>query len=426
MSAVSEAVLAQYYRNLTPKVEELPIGLDVSVDLYPPELYPESPVDVLLRGINWNGRKSAQLFSGFRGTGKSTALRQLKARLESQDAYVLLIDALEFINPTTPIDVSDFMLVVAGAFGEACGYSESFWTKAMGLFQRLNLTGLELGEGVKLQVALRTDPTFRGKFHQLMAGHITALVQEAQLYVEGVLAQLRKGDPNRQVVLIIDSLEQLRGTSANANQVAESVESLFVGFANQLHFQNLHVIYSVPPWLRVKSPGIRRLYDGYEQLPCVPVRTPSRETQPIALDLMEQVLAKRGNWQAVLGGDRGLIDQLALASGGYLRDLLQLMRSTLGNLRNGRLGPKEAVQLAVDQLRDHYAGATLTDLRLLGVVRQTGDINAAADQGIDRLGSLFDQMLILNYVQHAGVRHEWYDVHPAILPKVEALARAQA
>jgi hypothetical protein len=115
--------MGQFYRMLSPKGEDLPVAQDeVLVDLYPAALYPQPPIEALAAGIRWGGRQSAQLFSGFRGCGKSTALRQLKAQLERQGALVFLIDALDYLNPTMPIDLSDFLLVLAGAIGDKANH----------------------------------------------------------------------------------------------------------------------------------------------------------------------------------------------------------------------------------------------------------------------------------------------------------------
>jgi len=85
---------------------------------------PSDPVNELQATIEWSPIESAQLFSGFRGTGKSTELRRLKAQLEKAppeqgSTKVVLCDMQEYLNLTTPIDVSDFLLAVAGAFGDA-------------------------------------------------------------------------------------------------------------------------------------------------------------------------------------------------------------------------------------------------------------------------------------------------------------------
>ncbi len=69
---------------------------------------PTDPVDELLATIEWSPVQSAQLFSGFRGTGKSTELRRLKRGLERLGCVVVLCDMKDYVNMSTPVDVSDF------------------------------------------------------------------------------------------------------------------------------------------------------------------------------------------------------------------------------------------------------------------------------------------------------------------------------
>lgn len=63
--------------------------------------------------------QSVQLFSGFRGTGKSTQLRRLRKRLVRGGYAVLLIDIEDYLNTQVPVDIADFLLALTGAAGEA-------------------------------------------------------------------------------------------------------------------------------------------------------------------------------------------------------------------------------------------------------------------------------------------------------------------
>jgi hypothetical protein len=77
MTAADEDFLRGFYRNLSDKPLEpdhpwyVPIYIDSAAAS-------ADPVQRLARGIEWNPLQSAQLFSGFRGTGKSTELRRLR------------------------------------------------------------------------------------------------------------------------------------------------------------------------------------------------------------------------------------------------------------------------------------------------------------------------------------------------------------
>ena len=72
----------------------------------------------LALAVEW-ATESVRLFSGYRGTGKSTELRRLKRRLEESGHLVFLCDMEDYINLSTPVDVTDFLMAVAGSFDEA-------------------------------------------------------------------------------------------------------------------------------------------------------------------------------------------------------------------------------------------------------------------------------------------------------------------
>jgi len=79
----------------------------------------EDPIDELERRIEYSVTQSLSLFSGFRGSGKTTELFRLRKRLEEAGYVVLYADALEYINPALPIEIQDLLIVLAGAFGDA-------------------------------------------------------------------------------------------------------------------------------------------------------------------------------------------------------------------------------------------------------------------------------------------------------------------
>ena len=54
-------------------------------------------------------------------TSKTTELRRLKRDLEApgQDYFVVYADALDYVDSTEPIDITDPLIALAGAYGKA-------------------------------------------------------------------------------------------------------------------------------------------------------------------------------------------------------------------------------------------------------------------------------------------------------------------
>jgi predicted AAA+ superfamily ATPase len=65
----------------------------------------EDPIDQLLKRIDYAETESLSLFSGFRGSGKTTELFRLKKNLKDLGYTVLYADALDYVNPASPIEI---------------------------------------------------------------------------------------------------------------------------------------------------------------------------------------------------------------------------------------------------------------------------------------------------------------------------------
>src|ERR1700732_2507372 len=88
--------------------------------------------------IEFGGKKSLRLFSGFRGSAKTTELFRLQRSLEAQGYFVLYADALDYVNANEPIEITDLLMVLAGAFSGGLGTlnllnadlaRETFWDR---------------------------------------------------------------------------------------------------------------------------------------------------------------------------------------------------------------------------------------------------------------------------------------------------------
>jgi len=429
--------LRDFYRALADRPLEPDDGW--YVDLYhDPALAPADPVQQLATGIEWADGWSTQLFSGFRGTGKSTELRRLRAQLQRDpNTRVVLCDMSETLNLSTPVAIADFLIAVAGAFGDALRTDEvllgadpslpTYWERVVGFLTRssIDLRGLSLRSPdgvVGLQANIRQDPTFRDRLRERMEGHLGALVDDVHDYLaRGVAALRERWGTQTRVVLLLDSIEQIRGTTiGTAEGVYASVEALFGNHAASLRFRDLHVVYTVPPWLKIRSPGIAGVYGNMQLLPCVRVRTRDGRPDPVALDALERLVRRRGDWKQLLG-ERERLDRLVLASGGYLRDLFRLLQSVLRLARDRPLPvTDDVIDNALAEVRSSYLPLPRDDARWLAEIQGSQSTGLAVHQaGPDRkslyhLSRFFDTHMVLCYRS----RSEWYDVHPLLRDEV--------
>lgn len=424
--------LKDFYQKLDPAIPADP-GSSRYVKLYEvQDLVPTDPVDELKTAIDWSVVKSAQLFSGFRGTGKSTELRRLEVLLAADPLNVVVrCDMQDYLNLSTPVDVSDFLLAIAGAFGEELAknpklarapvLTEGYWTRFAAWMTRTNVdlseASLAIGDVAELKLNLKQDPTFRQKLQKRLEGHIGPLARETHLFFEDCYKAVEAefGEHVR-LVFLLDSIEQIRGAATNGEAVADSVATLFHGHADKLRLPYIHVVYTVPPWLKIKAPSVASLYSGYQQIPCVKVRTREGAPHPPGLDALAKIVAQRGDWQRLLG-DRAALDRISLASGGYLRDLFRILQATLRLARGKPLPASESVrQLAIDEIRNSYLPLSQADADWL---RRVDDSHSCELPDGDRLPDLaryFDNLLVMTY-RNGG---EWFGVHPLVFEAVRA------
>lgn len=395
-----------------------------------PNFEEHDPVKLLMRSIEYSPGQGVQLLSGFRGSGKSTELRRLRSKLDGRGVYkVALLDIEDYLSPSQPIDVSDFLIALAGGFGDAlldAGHltgdpaEEGYWTRFVNLLTRTNISvpevsaGVSAGASANFKVSLKSDPSFREDLQKRMAGHLGALVKDVGAYVEYCVKKVKERyGPNTEVVLLVDSMEHIRGSFSNAAAVQDSVVNLFARHSDKLHFTYLHVIYTVPPYLNVLQPNLGSLYEpgGIQMLPTLKVRLrESREPFQPALDLLEEIIAERGDWKRLLGADaRATVDELSLLSGGHLRDFLRLFAEIIR--RADRLPvPRRVVENAVQQIRSEFLPIPDEDASWLDLIASSHDVALASHNELYGLARYLESHLVLCYRNG----QDWYDVHPLI------------
>lgn len=441
MTAENRGFLKEFFRSV--KRESLEPTDSPYVSIYDsPAIGFDDPMALLEKGIEWTPGQSVQLFSGFRGTGKSTELRRLRNNLKASGYLVVLCDIEDYVNLSLPIEITDFLLAVAGAFSDALEGAEllgsnparaSYWERFAHFLTKtkvkLDELGLEMNvkaAAVSAKASLKRDPSFKEKLETALRGHLGAFADSVNAFFEDAVRDLQERHGiSREVVLLVDSLEHLQGTFTKAEEVHQSAETLFAHHADKLHFKNLHVVYTVPPYLKVRYPNIGTLYrpGGFLLLPSIKIQERNREgTAGAAFEpgvaLLRDLVSKRGDWRKLLGTQENL-DQLIRFSGGHLRDLLYLLGEVL---RRAQGLPVEGrvVEAAIDQVRTEFLPIADQDAVWLERVAQTQTAALEQSGQLPHLARFFDTHMVLCYRNGC----EWYDVHPLIAEVVRAQAAA--
>jgi hypothetical protein len=380
--------------------------------------------------IDWQEGGGVCLFTGQRGTGKSTELLRLKKKLEDQGAVVFYADMTEFMLLTKEVEISDFLVSVAGAMSErllerynASPGNRSYWERFSAFMQ----SKIELKEfggsvlGVSLKASLKSDPDFKKRVQEASRGHVAELVQDAHTFLmEAVeFVRAKEHDSARKVVLLIDSVERIRGVGSEAMAVYESVRNLFFGHAEALRVPLLHIVYTIPPYLSVLASGAGSLMGGAVARRLVSThifKDRSRDADESGLAVLRSIVAVRfPNWQKLFAP--AALDQLALSSGGDLREFFRLIRLCLPSVRDDAQLPLNLASIAAAEnaARSEMMPIPADHLGWLKRISASHDTCLEKDADLPTLAHFLDNRLVLNYRNGT----DWYDVHPLLREVVD-------
>ncbi len=387
--------------------------------------YIEPTVSMLERvKINELAGESIQYFSGFRGSGKSTLLKQLEGKLDSAGFITFYADANQFISKNAPVNITDLLYTLAVAFGTSAGIKENklekLWLDLWDL-AKTEVSVKELGlstDFASVNLELKGNETFRSRFRAAFETHVEQLNAEIRRYFEQTVKRIRQERGNKQIVFIFDNLEKIEGADENLQlKVQKSIEFIFQNHRAKLALPNVHMIYTIPPWLKFLKPleGDTTMLSGVRLWRNDPNRSEKKE----GIDRLMLLLKKRFEavetvaWQRFFGANpESAAEILIRASGGDIRDLFRMVYEA--SLRSKRVFPiKETIlESATRQVRDSYLPLSESNALVIEQIAQNRRVNPESDE-IDRIKLLIDSHMILFFKNG----DEWYDANQMILPE---------
>ncbi|MCK4342091.1 MAG: hypothetical protein KAY37_10255 [Phycisphaerae bacterium] len=383
-----------------------------------------SCIEFLFEAVDLSDAPSHLLFSGFPGSGKTTELKILARNFENSNYNVVYINTEEYLNLRVPANISDIMITIAAGMDRFLGESSDkgqttpfrrFWERFRSFLdtrvsvEKLNV---KLPEIAEMELAFTKDVDFKKRLYQSLEGRLPELALECQEFLDeclGILAQRREGG----TVLIVDSYEKLRGDAA----VRASVEEVFVRDWEYLRTP-CHAIYTVPPWLTFMEAGATTEFGRIHILPmCKVSDAETGKPHEPGVQAMMEILAKRMPLDDLFK-ERAVLHPLVVASGGYPRDLLRMMRELLQRARLNKLPlplPTAKVKPIIDRVLDvigelYESPITDEDIDLLVRVAKDRDITGHTRADLQRLADLFNYHFVMSY--RNGDR--WFDLHPLV------------
>lgn len=421
-----EEFRAQLYRNLSHEevAPSSPFFVDPAVhtDAFGPDVVAE-----LTRAIRFSGTDRRPFFlSGTRGSGKSSQLLRLRDSLFERGYLAIRVDAEDFLNVRRPLQPVEILFALVAGI-ETALRAES-WLHDKGIAARLfdafrnSADGLRLDAhgalkadipGVaELQLKLKREPSFADRLHEFLGARTGELARAADEAIERLVDDLRPawratGSEWKGLVVLFDSLDHVRGVDFQA--VRRQLDLVLTEYEEALSLDSCQLLYVIPPWARLGA-SRRKLMTS------VKVSEPAGTAFDPGVDAMVEIVRKRmpdGDLDRAFP-DSDRLRELALDSGGHLRDMLRLVR---GAIEADELLPFSGYSLARSRqvAREGMTPISYAGVRALRHVRATHQVPLPEEKDWDALAELFDRHLILGY-QNGEV---WYGMHPLVADYVE-------
>src|SRR5262245_26876983 len=159
-------------------------------------------------------RATCQLFSGFRGSGKSTELLRAAGELAAAGHAVLFVSGNEVVNLSQPLEPTDLLVSVAAAVAVhvtkqrgASPAQQSLVRRLYDFFTKTEVDLTQVGlstDPVKLTFALSRDPSFKARVQQALRGRLSEFAGQFQSFMADAKSLLDVDDKGPSPVLIVD------------------------------------------------------------------------------------------------------------------------------------------------------------------------------------------------------------------------------
>ncbi|MGH9798869.1 MAG: hypothetical protein ACRD82_00750 [Blastocatellia bacterium] len=357
------------------------------------------------------------LFTGHRGSGKSTELLQLQRRLMDEGFFTIYLDVEEQLD-LVEVTYIDILLALVKQIEESLreqdmalsetllnSIAEWFEEKVIEKAQADELkAGLSAGAeaGAKVPFLAKLLANFTAEIKTASSRRITTrqtLERELAVFIDKLNTLIRAARSKVQagtfkdIVLIVDGLEKMHFVTRKDG--LSSHAELFVHHSEQLKAPDCHIIYTLPISLVYNA----NLGNDYES----PIVLPLVRLDPQGIAKLESIIDKRVDVDQVFS-NRAQLERLVRLSGGVIRDLMRLVRLATDNDHSHI--QDDDIEYACNTLsREYDRLVRQDDVAALKWVKTNRRVQAD-----ERNPRLLNLRLILEYQN--GER--WAALHPAL------------
>ena len=372
-----------------------------------------NPLDKIKRALLRSSPLSQKfLFSGHRGSGKSTELNRLMAYPEIQEKYFIVHYSVRDVLDPAGLEYTDLLLSIgAQIFIEAREKGKlrlkkklldelTRWVGALGTEESEQVdTGVEIGTDLKvLQAKLKTGDTSRMNIRRNIEARLPAFVSITNLIIAEVEQKVGK-----KVLVAIDDLDK---------PDLEVARKLFYERQASLTLPACSIIYTIPIALLYSSDAtqVKQPFTDSHILPNVTItnrrdRSPDHEGRMV----MREFVKKRMSLDLI---DEEALNYAIYVSGGVFREMARVISMAADNaIARGleKIG-KQDVEHAESEIRNEFRRMLETkDYEALAKIHKSREL-----RGSETCEKLLHNLSILEYRNEEN----WCDVHPAVVPLI--------
>ena len=373
---------------------------------------PESPIDELAVLLEDTDDPQKVLFTGHRGSGKTTELAKLTERLGERFFIVhysvksvLNLFDLSYVDVVLSLGL-ELMRASTEEDGQA-GVSEDVLEHILAFGKDITeeveigvTEGAEIGAELNLLVAklsskLGTEDTTRDIVREKVSHRISDLLESVD-----ILSREVEKSTGRRVLMIVEDLDKTD---------LQTAKELFYQHARSLLAPPVCIIYTFPTALRHDNDfmQIQMNFPNTQVLPNLKVESRDGAPDPEGMACVREILTRRV--EDDLFSEEGLTDLIGLSSG-IPRELVALARQACLEARikqKPRVEPDDVARAARRKRMDYQV--LLTE-RQLGLLRKVHDDKRVEND--EEHGALLHNLSALEYRNH----EVWHDVHPLVVP----------
>lgn len=367
------------------------------------------------------------LFTGHRGSGKSTELLKLQMKLREAKFLVAYLDVsttldladLEYLDVLVAVArqveqtardsgikiKAELLSNISNWFAEVTEIKEDEVSASIGTSAEAAI-GVEIPYLAKILASvtsqIKSGSSSRKQIRQKLEQNIANLIERINTMLFDVVER-GKDKGFKGLAVIADSMEKMPLRILNERTGETNHSLLFVEHAEQLKSLKCHLVMTVPVSL-VHDRNLKNSFPEVEMLPMVRIFHEDGQPDDIGVELLRQVVERRLNIETLFE-DKTLVNRIILASGGVTRDLMHLLLSLADYTLEGKITELQVTRAIAKLQREYDRLIRDSDVKFLSEVEQ----NSRPPKNSE-IARLMYNRLVLPYRNG----EEWMRLHPAV------------